>query len=107
MPYDGLESITVDNFGGLNALANATDIPQFMSPDCQNVEFVPGRVQKRSGTSIAFTNGISTGNINYTKSYQQPNGNVQNLAVDSLGTLFYQDITFGCTLLFTVSFRQH
>src|SRR5258708_23008143 len=107
MPYDGLESITVDNFGGLNTLANATDIPHFMSPDCQNVEFVPGRVQKRSGTSIAFTNGISTGNINYTKSYQQPNGNVQNLAVDSLGFLFYQDVTFGSTFLVTGSLLQN
>lgn len=93
MAYDGLKALSVNNFAGLNTLQNATDVPQYVSPDCQNVEFVPGRVQKRPGTSNAFKSPNNLSKINYTKSYVMLNGDTRNLAVDDSGNLFYEDVT--------------
>ena len=92
MPYDELEALSVNNFGGLNTLENATDLPQFVSPDCQNIEFIPGRFQQRGGTQKVIDTSISA-NVTYIKSFQLLNGNVRNLFIDALGNFLYEDVT--------------
>lgn len=43
--------VLVDQYGGLVTLIDRSDLPNGVSPDCQNVEFFPGGVRSRLGLS--------------------------------------------------------
>lgn len=44
--------VGIDNYGGLCTLMERSDLPVGLSPACRNVEFFPGGVQTRNGTSF-------------------------------------------------------
>ena len=44
-----------DEFRGLRTIESPTDVPKGHSPDCRNVTFVNGRVQKRAGTTSVYS----------------------------------------------------
>lgn len=61
-----------------------------MSPDCQDVEFIPGLVKTRPGTVRQFpANG--TVNYNYLKTYITPEDFVRMLTMDSTGQLYAEN----------------
>ena len=49
--------VLVENYGGLCTLMERSDLPVGLSPACRNVEFFPGGVQTRNGTSFVTTTG--------------------------------------------------
>src|SRR5215472_5317767 len=92
MPITSYSPIPCKEFGGLNTLQNATNLPFFMSPDCQDVEFFPGRVQTRPGAQQVISL-VNNGSVTYTKSFILPNGNVQTLFADNIGNVWFEDVT--------------
>ncbi len=90
----GLQPIVVDKFSGLNTLLNATNLPAFASPDCQDIEFIPGLVKTRPGLTSQFLPLAGNPTVNYLKTYVQPDLEKVLLAFDSLGIL-YGELTLG------------
>ena len=82
----------LDLFGGLVTDMPAADLPQGVSPDCQDVAFLQGAVKTRPGLLSVFSPIVSPtgGNptVNYLKSYTQPNLAQTLLALDAAGTLW-------------------
>src|SRR6185437_15153170 len=79
-------------FGGLNTELSPSDIPEGVSPDNQDVAFLPGSVFSRPGTHKLLTL-VGAGNpaIFYQKSYVQPNENPLTLLLDANGILWKED----------------
>lgn len=92
---DGYNPIKVDQFGGLNTLIDANDLPPFMSPDCSDVEFYPGMVKTRPGFSIPLVGLTPLAFINYLKTYITENttDSVRTLLIDSLGNFQREDVS--------------
>lgn len=88
-----MQGIEVREFGGLYSLTDPTNIPHFMSPDCADVEFLPGLVRSRFGFKTVLTAPPGTTTINYVKSFILPNGNLRTLFSDSNGNMWYEDAT--------------
>jgi len=60
----------VKTFGGLITNVDPTNLPVWASPDCQDVEFLPGLVRSRPGLSTPFSPiGGGTVKVNYLKTY--------------------------------------
>lgn len=51
----GYRQTHIESFGGLVTLVERMDLPVGASPDCKNVEFVPGAVFSRFGTTKVLT----------------------------------------------------
>lgn len=83
----------LEQFGGLVTLIDPTNLPNFMSPDCSDVEFIPGLVKTRPGTIQQFPSN-PTVNWNYLKTYVNPQELPLMLALDSTGQ-FWQELTAG------------
>lgn len=77
----------IETFGGLNTLVDPTNLPAFMSPDCQDNEFIPGRVSTRPGTFQAIFSPPSPLSVNYLKTYITETQTVIALFLDSDGVL--------------------
>jgi hypothetical protein len=92
MSIAGTIDAPLDLFGGLITDMAAADLPQGVSPDCQDVAFLQGAVKTRPGLLSVFAPIISSGGgnptVNYLKTYTQPNLAKTLLAVDSAGTLW-------------------
>lgn len=71
----------LDKFGGLNTLIDATNLPVYASPDCSDVEFLPGLVRTRPGTASVFSAIGLNPTVNYLKTYIAPT------VADSIRTL--------------------
>ena len=93
MPTAGYKPITSEQFGGLCTLIEASNLPSFMSPDCSDVEFIPGLVKTRPGTVQQFPANL-TANWNYLKTYITPQDLVRMIAFDSAG-IFWAEQAFG------------
>lgn len=91
---DGAAQTSLTVFGGLVTESAAVDLPEGVSPDCRDVEFVPGSVFSRRALQRLFAQSIA-GNVTltYGKSYTMPNGDVRNLYLDSSGNLWWNDVT--------------
>jgi len=94
----GSAQIGVSVFGGLCTEMAATDLPEGVSPSCNDVVFVPGSVASRPGTQKVFAVALPAGGPNnyiptvtYGKSYVMPDGGIQNLYFDSNGVLWVED----------------
>src|ERR1019366_4206235 len=92
MSIAGTIDAPLDLFGGLVTDMPAADLPQGVSPDCQDVAFLLGGVKTRPGllsvySPIALPGGGNP-TVNYLKSYTQPNLAQTLLALDSGGTLW-------------------
>lgn len=68
MFWSNFQRATIDSFGGLVTLMDRMDLPVGVSPNCQNVEFFPGGVKSRFGTSVVAT-CATVGNLNCTGLY--------------------------------------
>lgn len=97
MPY-GFEPLKIERFGGLNTLVDPTNLPSFASPDCSDVEFLPGLVRTRPGTTSLFAAIGGNPTVNYLKSYITPTSLFRALVLDSLGN-FYKENPFGTLAL--------
>jgi hypothetical protein len=84
-------------FGGLVTEMAPSDLPEGVSPDCQDLIFFPGGISSRPGlekwVSDSVQNNLFPPNttVTYEKSFITPNGDVKNLFLTSDGSFFVQD----------------
>src|SRR5258708_4650942 len=88
MSIAGTIDAPLDLFGGLVTDMAAADLPQGVSPDCQDVSFLQGAVKTRPGIVSMFSPIAGNPTVNYLKTYTQPNLAQTLLALDSAGTLW-------------------
>jgi hypothetical protein len=88
MSITGTIDAPLELFGGLVTDMAAADLPQGVSPDCQDVSFVQGAVKTRPGIVSVFSPIAGNPTVNYLKTYTQPNLTRTLLALDSTGTLW-------------------
>jgi hypothetical protein len=90
----GAVDVPLALFGGKNSELAPSDIPEGVSPDNQDVAFLPGSVFSRPGLHKHFASPLpNNATVVYAKSYVQPNGETLNLYLDSNGILWKEDVT--------------
>jgi hypothetical protein len=98
MSVAGYIDTPLDQFGGLVTDMPASDLPLGVSPDCQDVAFLPGAVRTRPGLQNIFTPIADAGpinpTVNYLKTYITPAGQEIMLALDGAGFL-WAELTAG------------
>jgi hypothetical protein len=98
----GSQQIPWTLFGGLNSELEAPTLPEGLSPDCQDVAFVPGNVYTRPATSKIFATSFGGIGVTYQKSFVQPNGDPLNLILTSDGVMHQQDVNNSPTSTTTI-----
>src|SRR5947209_8272195 len=88
MSIAGTIDAPLDLFGGLVTDMAAADLPQGVSPDCQDLAFLQGAVKTRPGLVSVFSALSGNPTVNYMKTYTQPSLAQTLLALDSAGTLW-------------------
>ena len=95
----GGASVSCTVLGGLVTEMVPPDLPEGVSPACQDVVFVPGSVASRPCLRKAFATAFAAGGglgyvptVPYGKSYVTPSGRILNLYLDSNGVLYYEDV---------------
>ncbi len=88
MGIAGTIDAPLDLFGGLVTDMAASDLPQGVSPDCQDVAFLQGAVKTRPGLLSVYSPITGNPTVNYLKTYTQPDLVNTLLAIDSAGTLW-------------------
>jgi hypothetical protein len=88
MSITGTIDAPLELFGGLVTDMAAADLPQGVSPDCQDVSFLQGAVKTRPGLVSVFSPIAGNPTVNYLKTYTQPNLTRTLLALDATGTLW-------------------
>lgn len=90
--------VPLEVFSGLCTEMSPSDLPEGISPDCQDVVFVPGSVSSRPGLRKVFgapffppRAGAPVPTTTYGKSYVDPTGKITNLYLDSNGSLWKED----------------
>lgn len=80
-------------FGGLNTELAPADVPEGVSPDNQDVAYVPGSVSSRPCLTKLFSDAIS-GNVTVASidTYIMPDGTALTLVLDSSGQLWKEDV---------------
>ena len=101
MPAPNVEEVQVpcSLFLGLNTEVAPPDLPEGVSPACQDVAFVPGSVFTRpclhkifsgsGGASPAFPGNPT---VTYQKTFDQPNADPLNLYMTSDGKVWFEDV---------------
>ncbi len=93
-------------YGGLVTDMPPADLPEGVSPDCQDVAFLQGAVKTRPGLVSVFSPIVSAGGgnptVNYLKTFTQPNLAQTLLALDSAGTLWGENSPGVLTQIATV-----
>ncbi len=81
-------------FGSLVTETASIDLPEGVSPDCNDIVYLPGSVGSRPALQKFFNVALPAGGPNnkiptlvYGKSYVSPDGTIRNLYFDSNGTL--------------------
>jgi hypothetical protein len=102
MPGDGQGiSVPLSLFSGMCTELAPASLPDGVSPDCQDVVFLPGSVASRPGLekffNTPFTNGFGppfapNPTVYWAKTFVQANGNPLNLYEDSDNTLWIEDV---------------
>ena len=92
MSIAGTIDAPLDLFGGLVTDMPPADLPQGVSPDCQDVAFLQGAVKTRPGLVSVFSPisipGGGNPTVNYLKTYTQPDLTQTLLALDATGALW-------------------
>lgn len=102
----GVVDVPTSLFLGLVTETNAIDLPEGLSPDNQDVIYLPGSVGSRPGLRRVFTNAApNTPTFVYKKTFVQPNENPLNLYVDSNGVLWQEDVVNSPAVLTQVAQR--
>jgi hypothetical protein len=90
----GSTDVPLEQFLGLDTELAPQDIPSGVSPDCQDVAFLPGSVRTRPGLSTLYNTPLPNNvSVNYAKSFIQANGNVLTLFLGGDGRLYSEDTT--------------
>lgn len=89
----GAVDVPLDLFGGLNTELAGPGLPEGLSPDCQDVAFVPGSVASRECLKAIMPPLPNNVTVVWFRSYVQPNGETLNLLLDSSGTLWKEDLS--------------
>lgn len=92
----GTQEVPLTLFGGVNLELQPTDLPQGLSPDARDIAFIPGSCFTRPELQRFSTLG-STAQIVYNASFLKPNGQVVQIAFDSMGGMFADGVQFGQT----------
>ena len=82
-------------FGSLCTEMAAPDLPDGVSPDNADVEYLPGNVFSRRCLAKVFSSAFSGSpvpTLTYAKSFVTPSGGIQNLYLDSNGALWMEDV---------------
>ena len=95
--------VLVENYGGLCTLIERSDLPVGLSPACRNVEFFPGGVQTRNGTSVVTYTGSGSspgpaapsGMISAIAEHVRSDGSRHVVFYDASGALWDLDPTTG------------
>lgn len=110
MPFNptGRQSLPFTLFGGLNSELAPPTIPEGLSPDCQDVSFVPGITGTRPGLKRTLAvDALTAGSgVTYEATYLLPSNDPLNLYYTSDGSFWIQDVTNSpstVTELFTAS----
>ena len=95
-PQQGDLQISPSIFGGLVTVQAAATLPEGVSPDNQDVAYLPGSVSSRGGLQKVFTNPLpATGGVVPTvvwgKTFVGPTGIIENLYLGSDGNLYWED----------------
>lgn len=90
----GSVDIPLSLFSSLNTEMSPSDLPEGLSPDNQDVAYSPGGVATREGLKKLYAEAI-TGSVTlvYERSFEQPNGEVLNLYLDSSGKFWREDVS--------------
>jgi hypothetical protein len=80
-------------FSGTNSELRPVDIPEGVSPDNQDIIFLPGSADSRGGTHKLYSDVLG-GNLTtvYSKTFILPNGNPLTLSLYSDGSLYQEDV---------------
>lgn len=90
----GMADVVLGNFSGINTETTAPDIPQGVSPDCEDVSFLPGSVSSRPCLHKFFATAVpSSVTVTYQKTYIQRDGTILTLFLTSDGKLWKEDVT--------------
>lgn len=84
--------ISVDVFGSLVTEMQPTDLPQGVSPDNQDIVYLPGSVSSRPGLQRIYNSLPAGATITYLKTFLPPDGNPLNLILDSFGNIWKEDV---------------
>jgi len=87
----GAVDVPLSLFGGMTLELSPPDIPEGLSPDCQDVVFLPGSVGSRPGMHRRIALSTFLGNLVYQKTYLSPTGTF-NLYLDADGALWREDV---------------
>jgi len=79
-------------FGGMHTGVAPVDLPEGLSPDNQDMAFVPGETFSRPCLSKLFNPSFGNVAVLYCKTYLQPNGDPLTLALDASGNLWVEDV---------------
>src|SRR6266852_3456758 len=88
MAVAGSVDVGLEIFGGLVTDMSPADLPPGVSPDCQDVAFLPGSVKTRPGLLSVFSAIAGIPKVNYLKTYVPPTGLLRLLALDAAGSLW-------------------
>ncbi len=94
MSTESFAAVPVEVFGSLATFPDASDVPVGLSPDCQDVEYIPGGVRTRPGIVSTYTPISANPKINGLKSFVTV-GLAQRLLVYTSDGRLYEEITPG------------
>lgn len=90
----GMADVVLGTFSGINTETTPPDIPQGVSPDCEDVSFLPGSVSSRPCLHKFFATAVpSSVTVTYQKTYVQRDGTILTLFLTSDGKLWKEDVT--------------
>ena len=92
-PAPPLVEIPLTLFGGADPELAPADCPEGVSPDNQDMIFLPGTAASREGLHKLYPTIAGTPTITYQKSYIKPDNTVLTLVLDSNGVLWQEDVT--------------
>ena len=87
-----LVDVPLSLFGGLHTGVAPADLPEGLSPDNQDMAFVPGETFSRPCLSAVFTNSVGPVAMVYDKTYVMPDGTPLTLSMDALGNLYVENV---------------
>jgi hypothetical protein len=86
-----LVDIPLSLFAGTASELSPSDCPEGVSPENQDVVFLPGSVGSRPCLHKLFTTSTGVA-ILYEKTYIQPNGDPLTMLLDANGQIWYEDV---------------
>lgn len=87
----GAVDVPCELFSGLNTELAPSDLPEGVSPDNQDVAFLPGSVFSRPAVRKLYTGANNILKV-FNKTYTMPDGTILNLILDVDGVLWRENV---------------